>query len=162
MTDPTPITSKGNPERRRAGYMTRHEFAQWRNRAAVLFLLLAFVSSAAAYIAYRAGRDSTNGLRQNSSQAALLTCLAGGELRIAVASGFDQLRRLAVQDATPAQLARFIKATQPAIDELLTQAAGKAYHAPLPPGEVNEAVRAHVRDLSAARCAHRAAQPPFS
>lgn len=155
--DEPALTAAGHVERRRDGFVTRAEFRGWRNRAAALFLALAAISCFAAYLGWHAGRESTNGLRRNSTAAQLQTCLAGAELRIAVAGGFDQLRRLAVQRATPKQLERFIRATQPALDVLLSQAAGREFHAPLPPGEVNAAVRASVRDLAAIRCAARAA-----
>lgn len=168
MTDPT-VTASGNEERRRGSdrrrdsYITRDEFerraAGLRLRMMVALLLVALGATFAAYLGYRAGQDSQAGLLQQGRQATTRNCVSGGDARLATAKGFDDLRRLAI-GLTPGEKARgrdlrFLQATQPAIDRLLSQAAGKPYHV-RSPGTVTRKVLDAVGALSVERCRRRA------
>lgn len=139
------------------------------NRGALLFMLLALISTFAAWRSYDAGSDSQKGLqrasialRANSYQSALASCLSGSELRVLIARGFDSLRRTAVADAARvaprADVVRFFQITQPPIDDFLTQAAydgGRKYHVTTPLGKVTRAVENEVLALSISRCRAR-------
>lgn len=147
--------------------ITHREFRRWRNIATAAFVALTLISCLAGYLGYNAGQDSQNGLKANATQATYDTCLSGGELRITIARGLDDLRSLALTAQVPSAVREeFIRRTQPAIDRLLTQAAygtsvdeqnGRQYHAPQPPGAVTLTVIDQVRALSLARCKARAA-----
>lgn len=166
------VTEAGHPERRRferrrksrradeRGHepLTRGDFARWVNRRALpAFVVLTLVSTAAGFLGYSAGQDSQRGLKRQGIEATKGNCISGGEMRIAVANGFDDLRWQAVRPGTSSRVViPFIARTQPAIDTLLTQAAGREYHAPLPPGRVTSSVVFEVRRLSALRCQLRA------
>jgi hypothetical protein len=175
MTDDENVTSiktaSGHPERRREArrhkdrrrdeqkreFVTRKEFDSWVFRLMLAFLASTAIASAAAYVGYKSGQDSQNGLKSNGAQATYDTCVSGAELRLAVAKGEDDLRSLALTAEVPKKVRdAFIVRTQPAIDTLLTQAAGKPYHAPLPPGTVTLSVITDVRALAALRCEKRA------
>lgn len=150
-----PTTEKGLPERRRSRYVTRSEFKWWRRRATIAFVALTLVSSLAAYLAYNAGKRATSNLTAAGRDATTKSCLSGVDLRIAVATGLDDLRQLAVSNATEAQRDPFIAITQPSIDRLLSQAAGRPFHAPLPPGTVTASVADQVREQGVQRCQRR-------
>lgn len=151
-------TPAGREERRRAQYVTAEQFAHWRARAVFAFAVLTLVATLAAWLAYDAGRDSDTGLRSNAQEFSLASCIGGGELRIVIARGFDELRTLAIPKGAPVERVRpFIERTQPAIDRLLTQAAGQRYRAPLPPGTVSPDVLNEVRMLARKRCIERVA-----
>lgn len=158
MDDDTDLTPAGHEERRRNQYVTVEQFAQWRRRAVLAFVALTLISTLAAYLGYTAGRDSDHGLRKNSRAFSLSSCVGGGELRIVIARGFDELRTLAIPKGAPASRVRpFIERTQPAIDRLLSQAAGQRFRAPLPPGTVSPDVIDEVRMLARQRCIERVA-----
>jgi hypothetical protein len=177
-TPPPETTDSGRPERRRRDRratqrrrdeqdrmpVTRGEFRRRGRNDRLLFLALALISCIAAFMGYKAGQDSQNGLAHSGARAAFDTCVAGAELRTAVATGLDDLRSLAITRRVPQKVRdRFVRQTQPAIDRLLTQAAygtdrerrGRTFHAPVPPGSVTPDVTAQVRSLSLARCTAR-------
>lgn len=170
MSDEPDVTAAGNEERRRGAdrrdepqYITRKEFERrasgLRFRMMVALLLVAFAAAVAAWLGYKAGQDSQNGLVRAGREATTRNCISGGDARIATAKGFDDLRRLAIGLQTGERPRgddlKFIVATQPAIDRLLTQAAGKRYRAPLPPGTVSRRVVEQVQALSVLRCQRR-------
>jgi hypothetical protein len=131
----------------------------WRRYAtigtvAVAFLLSGAFASFAVWYAWQKDRDTAR-------NQILTTCLNGGEFRILVAQSNDRIRlaliSLAADQESP-QVKRFLKATQPAIDDFLSQAAGETYRAPRTgktPGEVTDTVVEEVRRLSAKRCDRR-------
>jgi hypothetical protein len=142
--EPVRLTDAGNAERR-------------RNRATLAFVLLAFVSSGAGYLAYEAGKSATGNLQAAGRDATTKSCLSGLDLRIAVAAALDDLRQLAVSGAPQMRRDQFIAVTQPSIDRLLSQAAGHEFHAPLPPGKVSAIVADQVRGFGVQRCQERTA-----
>lgn len=136
-------------------YVTVDSFRAWRRRATLAFVLLTFVSSGAAYLAYEAGKRDQANLQAAGRDATTKSCLSGVDLRIATAAGLDDLRQLAITGAPESRGAQFIATTQPSIDRLLSQAAGTKYHAPLPPGTVTPIVADEVRELGREKCQAR-------
>lgn len=134
----------------------------------VAFVISGVIASGAAWVGWRAGQDSDHDIAVSTWRSDLNGCNNGGDFRIAIAKSMDELRRTAVglpADA-PARNGhleprdeRFLKITQEAIDRLLTQAAGKPYRAPHPPGAVTERVITEVRALSEVRCQQRFPHP---
>lgn len=168
MSDADDTVATEEPE-----YVTREEYERRhkavRDRMWKLFLLSAAVSSLAAGIGYVKYAAVQRAQVQANRTTALQQCLSGGELRVAIAKGTDDLRRLAAglkpDEAPKGRVLVFIRATQPAVDELLTQAAygtkqearGRTFSAPLPPGTVSQAVIEEVGKLSEERCERRVA-----
>jgi hypothetical protein len=108
----------------------------------IAFVALTVVSSASAYLSYKVGADDTRN-----------RCLDGGEFRLVVARSFDDLRRLAIADAPERYRGVFIARTQPAIDRVLSQTAGRTFHVPLPSGRITPAIERQIKRLTATRCA---------
>lgn len=156
--EPGELTPSGHPERRKKKYLSVEQFEAWRrrarNRLVVAWLLLAGVSSFAAWVGYEAGRDTD-----------LRSCTSGAEFRVTVAAGFDDLRRLAigVQPGTKPDSDEldFLQATQPAVDRLLTQAAGSPIH-PGGDGEVTQQVIDNTLAMAHERCKERVSGRPPS
>jgi hypothetical protein len=147
-------TGSGLPERRRDNYVTVEQFRSMVNRFLVIFLLTGVLSAVAAFLSYQAGQNDA----KSSRRASVETCRSGTDLRIATAAGLESLRSLAVEygQSSTRERALFIGRTQPPIDELLSQAAGVEYHAPIPPGSVTPKVRQEVLELAEERCQKRA------
>jgi hypothetical protein len=140
--------AQAQPERRRVPYAKVSDMHGLRNRMILALLFLAAVSSFAVWRVVQEGKDTD-----------MANCVNGREFRILVAQSNDQLRRAAVglvpgQNANP-RVKRFLIATQPAIDGLLTQAAGKPVHAHGPGGEVNAATIREAQRMARARCEER-------
>lgn len=121
-------------------------FRRWRRRATAAFVGLALVSGLGIYLATNA-----------QSSAITRSCVDRADVRIAVAIGFDELRRLAIQEPKSAQeraaVSAYIERTQGPIDRLLSDAAGAAFKTKgeLTPGQIER-----VRSLAAGRCAGEA------
>ena len=147
------------PERRRTKYAKQSDLISLRRRMTLGLLVVAAVASLSAYLGYRANENGNDHDRAAQKRDTMRTCLSGGELRVLIAQSNDLLRRSAVglvpgEDANP-RVARFLVATQPAIDDLLTQAAGKPYHIEPLGGELTSATTDRVLSLSRARCDRR-------
>jgi hypothetical protein len=167
------LTEAGRPERRvmerrrrdrRSAQrqfepILRGEYERRHSRLVLLFLALAAIASGSAYLGWHANDHATRGLADNAAEATYGTCVSGGELRLATAAGLDELRTLALNARVPRRVRdEFIARTQPAIDELLSQAVGYPFRAPLPPGAVTRPVRESVERAHVARCRKRVAR----
>jgi hypothetical protein len=129
------------------------------------FLLSGAFASIGIFIATENGKGDDQRAAQSVVDAAQRVCLSGGEFRILTAQSNDLLRRSAI-GLVPGQkpsfrTLRFIEATQPAIDDFLSQAAGTKYRVG-GSGEVTSAVVADVRRHLEERCANAPIPQPSS
>lgn len=128
-------------------------FARWRRRATIAFVALMLVSAVAAYLAQHAGSSSATNLRLEARRAVVRSCNDRADVRIAVAVGFDELRRFALREprskAEKEASAAFIERTQVPIDRLLTEAAGATVKTV---GELRPEQIDTVRKLGEDRC----------
>jgi hypothetical protein len=112
-----------------------------RHRIMIAFVALTIVSCTGDYLSFKANQRE-----------AYERCIGGGEFRLVVAEGFDELRRDAVAGAPKRQITAFVRRTQPAIDRVLSQTADRPFRVPLPSGRLTPKVERQVAELTAARC----------
>lgn len=128
-------------------------FRRWRRRATAAFVGLMVVSSAGIYLAENSRSSSDRNLRAEAHRAVTRSCQDRADVRITVAVGFDELRRLAITEPRTAeeraQIAAFLERTQVPIDRLLSEAAGATVKTK---GELRPDQIENVRDLATRRC----------
>lgn len=120
------LTPAGHEERRRTLYVKRSEWERSKRRTWIAYLLVVAASAAGLYLAIHANDRTT----RNGADAVRRSCLSRAELRLTVAGAIDELRRLAIEHASPAEQLAFLRTTQLPIDRLLSEAAGSPMHAP--------------------------------
>lgn len=132
----------------------RARFGSWRRRATAAFVFLTVVSTLAAWLGYDAGRDANVGIQAEAQRTVYSSCIDRADLRIAVAVGFDKLRRLALPpNISHARQDEYLERTQEPINVLLTEAAERPVNTR---GAIGESTLASVRENVERRCSARA------
>lgn len=131
-------------------------FHRWRKRTG-LRLGIAFVGlTIASVTAGLLANNASDNLAVQARTEVARSCADRAELRIAVAVGFDELRRTAIADQGAAAQTAFLLRTQPPVDRLLSEAAGATIRAEVTPRGIRGADLKEVRDLAETRCNRRA------
>lgn len=135
-------------------------FVRYQHRALGAFLAVVAMTVVAGYIGWNADANT----HRQTVERRLAGCVDRADIRIAVAQGLDELRRVAVQppagtkltDEQRAGLASYIERTQVPINRLLVAAAGSPLLAQVadarPAGAVTDAQVDAIRGAVQVRC----------